>query len=180
MTLDEALELAAIYGNGAAPTPIGDALATLAEYVREHRPVMPLAQRGRTVDHAVEVLRTDDGGAVLASLCGGLSPEVVEADDLDLSDLDTFDPTHDDACKSCTRRLPKEIRPPVPARPHRTRHPDALDRFEVWPTVVDGEYATELVDVAETPSTLVDTFGSATELGEIVRVARRWIAKVSA
>lgn len=155
------------------------ALEALAEYVRAHRPPMPHAQRGRTVDHAVELAEYHDGSRALVSLCGGLAP----ARSADLPDVDTlpsFNPTADDACKTCTRRLPAAIRPPQPTRPPRTRRPDPLERFELWPTVLDGEYAIELHDGADpVGSPPVEVFGSSPTLAEVVIAAREYSAKVS-
>jgi hypothetical protein len=114
--------------NSSARSSVLEALDVLAEWVRAHRPVMPMAQRGRTVDHAVEVHQLD-GAPVLVSLCGNVKPAPLP--DAEPVELPAFDPHADDVCVSCCRRLPVELRPELPPRPKRERLHDRLSDVEV-------------------------------------------------
>lgn len=131
MNIDDALELADAIGEGDSSNyHLAAALQVLAGYVRRHRPTMPHKQRGRTVDHAVRPMQAGDGSVALTALCGGLAPEWHDTAP-DVDQLGTFDPNDDHACKTCTRRLPRELRPAAPDRPPAVRRPLVLDGYTV-------------------------------------------------
>jgi hypothetical protein len=136
VNIDQALAVIAEYlpatpDMGADADRLLAAGVVLADYVRRHRPTMPHRQRGRTVEHAVRVVQTGDDDAptfTVASLCGGLAAEwLTEPPDVD--QLGTFDPDDEHACKTCTRRLPAELRPPAPHRPPAVRRPVVIDGY---------------------------------------------------
>lgn len=172
MNVDDALAVAR-HGWPAelAGLPVGEhtavtALRVLAAWVRDHRPVMPMAQRGRTVDHAVEVHQLD-GAPVLVSLCGHVKPAELPADDT-APDLPAFDPLAGDACVSCCRRLPAELRPELPPRPPRDRQHDALTDYVLQPGAADSP---DVVLLRVNPPAELARLDSP-ELAELVRIAR--------
>lgn len=174
MNVDQALAVVARWGapNHTRPEPgsgraeLLAAAEALAAEVRRLRPPMPLAQRGRTRDHAMRTVQLDDGTVALQPLCGGMSPAAVDPDQLD--QLDTFDPEHDDACSTCVRRLPEPLRPPAPAKPKRTRQPNRLARFAV-------DCGPDLVALLH-ERTEVGAWAPPVPLSEVVSAARQYDA----
>lgn len=174
MDVDQALDISerarGVHGGGPAgatsQADVMTALAVLADWVREHRPTMPAAQRGRTVAHAVRL--TDvDGRPHVVAYCGGLKPDPAA----NLDGLDQFEPEADHACPACTRRLPDELRPPPPARPERMR-PAPLNHVVVrsgtGPDVL-------LIDLSTDPATTVSMYDTYAALSKLNYDARQYL-----
>lgn len=180
-TVDQALATIAEWSSGSArhhrPDPntgrgaLLVAAELLAEWVRARRPAMPHAQRGRTVAHAVEVHQLGDGLYALGSLCGGLAAEHHDAEP-DVEPLPMFDPTAHDACKTCVRRLPRELRPTLPpdhVRPHRQR-----DRLAGVSLQASIEPAVVVFDATGT----IATYPAPVELRRLIADVRRALAVI--